>query len=427
MRQLILISLIASGLFSTTAYSYQDVSSETLNSWISQSENLYLLDVREKYEYVSRHIPGAVLFPWNSGVLVERYEKLPLDKWIVVICASGFRAAGASAFLDTVQAGKFYGNIYRLAGGMSGWIYEVVVNDKDLFPRQKVLAEMFTSSSSIDCFYANRYMDDELLPGIAEDSNFVTIRYHTNTTGLPFPQDRASYYQVMVTPALFFNGVEEVEPLSLSVEMIGNAANDSSTLFLDIQLSPPEDTMLIESKVTVSASSLIDAFEYNYFLVITESGIDPTAWDPPFYPGNGETVFNQAMRLMITGESGMEFTIQPGEVLVFENSFTVGPAWEMRNCEITAFIQHMETRQVLQAENRSFAELNIVEPDSLPEITCDFNEDGSINISDVIALLLFQRSNPGDPKGDFNRDGAANITDAIGMLLAQREGTCPEN
>ena len=425
MRQLILISLIASGLFSTAAYSCQDVSVDTLNSWISRSEDLYLLDVREQYKYVSRYIPGAVLFPWGSGVLVERFEKLPVDKRIVVICASGFRAAEASAFLDTVQSGEFFGNIYRLSGGMSSWIYEVVVNDEDLFPRQKGLAEMFTSSSSIDCFYANRYIDEELLPGIAKDSNFVIIRYHTDTAGLPFPQDRVSYYRITTTPTLFLNGVEEVEPLSLSVEMIGDAASDSSTLFLDIQLGPPDDTLLIKSKVTVSASSLVDRFEHNYFLVITESGIDPTAWDPPFHPGSGETMFNQAVRLMITDESGMAFTIQPGEVLVFENSFTVDPDWKMRNCEITAFVQDMETRQVLQAESHSLAELDVVEPDSLPEITCDFNEDGRITISDVIALLLFQRSNPGDPKGDFNRDGTAGITDAVAMLLARREGTCP--
>ncbi|MEA2063442.1 MAG: choice-of-anchor D domain-containing protein [Gemmatimonadota bacterium] len=59
-------------------------------------------------------------------------------------------------------------------------------------------------------------------------------------------------------------------------------------------------------------------------------------------------------------------------------------------------------------------------------VGCDFNKDGSINIVDVIALLLFQRANPGDPGGDFNADGNANITDAIAMLLAQRDGACPD-
>ncbi|MEA2062940.1 MAG: FlgD immunoglobulin-like domain containing protein, partial [Gemmatimonadota bacterium] len=62
------------------------------------------------------------------------------------------------------------------------------------------------------------------------------------------------------------------------------------------------------------------------------------------------------------------------------------------------------------------------------EVVCDFNEDGSINITDVIALLRFQRANPGDLGGDFNGDGSANITDAISMLLAQRDpaNLCPD-
>ena len=52
----------------------------------------------------------------------------------------------------------------------------------------------------------------------------------------------------------------------------------------------------------------------------------------------------------------------------------------------------------------------------------DFNEDGNINISDVIALLLFQRANPGDLQADYNGDGNANISDAIALLLAIRDG-----
>jgi len=58
--------------------------------------------------------------------------------------------------------------------------------------------------------------------------------------------------------------------------------------------------------------------------------------------------------------------------------------------------------------------------------TCDFNGDGKISITDVIALLLFQRANPGNLGGDFNGDGSASITDAVAMLLAMRDGTCPD-
>ena len=46
--------------------------------------------------------------------------------------------------------------------------------------------------------------------------------------------------------------------------------------------------------------------------------------------------------------------------------------------------------------------------------------------SDVIALLIFMRDNPGDPGADFNSDANVDITDAIALLLAMRDGTCPD-
>ena len=53
----------------------------------------------------------------------------------------------------------------------------------------------------------------------------------------------------------------------------------------------------------------------------------------------------------------------------------------------------------------------------------DYSGDGNVNIADVIALLLYQRANPGDLVGDYNGDGSASITDAISLLLAIVNGT----
>ncbi|MBN2289298.1 MAG: hypothetical protein JXQ83_08190 [Candidatus Glassbacteria bacterium] len=59
-------------------------------------------------------------------------------------------------------------------------------------------------------------------------------------------------------------------------------------------------------------------------------------------------------------------------------------------------------------------------------VGCDFNGDGRKEINDVIALLLFQRANPGDLRADFNGDGKADITDAVSLLIAWKKGTCPD-
>ena len=47
----------------------------------------------------------------------------------------------------------------------------------------------------------------------------------------------------------------------------------------------------------------------------------------------------------------------------------------------------------------------------------DYNGDGSVNIADVIALLLFQRDNPGDLGGDYDGDGTSDIADAMALII----------
>jgi cytochrome c5 len=59
---------------------------------------------------------------------------------------------------------------------------------------------------------------------------------------------------------------------------------------------------------------------------------------------------------------------------------------------------------------------------SAAEYREDINQDGSVNIVDVIALLLLARDNPTDPQVDYNGDGRWSITDAIAMLLNIRDG-----
>ncbi|MBN2289438.1 MAG: formylglycine-generating enzyme family protein [Candidatus Glassbacteria bacterium] len=43
-------------------------------------------------------------------------------------------------------------------------------------------------------------------------------------------------------------------------------------------------------------------------------------------------------------------------------------------------------------------------------------------MTDAIAMLLYQRNNPGDLKTDYNGDGKATMTDIIAMLIAMRDG-----
>lgn len=64
-----------------------------------------------------------------------------------------------------------------------------------------------------------------------------------------------------------------------------------------------------------------------------------------------------------------------------------------------------------------------------PELpSCDFNGDGIANIVDVIALLLFQRDNPGySPTWDYNQDANdTSIVDVITLILMLMRGECSD-
>ena len=54
----------------------------------------YLLDVREPWEYLAGHVPGATLIP--LGELEQRVSEVPRDREVLTICHSGQRSLAAA-------------------------------------------------------------------------------------------------------------------------------------------------------------------------------------------------------------------------------------------------------------------------------------------------------------------------------------------
>ena len=79
------------------------------------AEGAELIDVREPYEYVAGHVPGARLMPMSQ--LTQHTHELPLDAPVYVICASGNRSLAVAAFL--AGAGV---DAWSVAGGTGAWI-----------------------------------------------------------------------------------------------------------------------------------------------------------------------------------------------------------------------------------------------------------------------------------------------------------------
>mgnify|MGYP001283963078 CR=1 FL=1 len=84
-----------------------------------KSEPVYLLDVREAYEYEICAIPGATLIPLPQ--LPERLAEINGAQPIVAYCRTGKRSAAAVKLLQ--QAG--YASAKNLAGGIHAWADDV--------------------------------------------------------------------------------------------------------------------------------------------------------------------------------------------------------------------------------------------------------------------------------------------------------------
>ena len=132
---LFIVSLLLLAFFSganSYVWGHTDVTPQKAKNLIDTNTDLIVVDVREEdSEYCNEnpsssvppgHIPGAVNYPWSSGILQEKYTELPIESEILIVCRSGNRSNQAAEFLDS----KGYTQIYDMTDGMSAWEWETV-------------------------------------------------------------------------------------------------------------------------------------------------------------------------------------------------------------------------------------------------------------------------------------------------------------
>jgi sulfur-carrier protein adenylyltransferase/sulfurtransferase len=81
-------------------------------------ENVFVLDVREPFEYQIAQIGGKLI---PLGELPQRVGELNPQQEIVVQCKSGGRSQRAAEFLQK----NGFGNVHNLAGGITAWSNEI--------------------------------------------------------------------------------------------------------------------------------------------------------------------------------------------------------------------------------------------------------------------------------------------------------------
>lgn len=78
---------------------------------------VYVIDVRERSEFASGRVPGAVLLP--LGELPRRLDEVPTGRAIAVICASGNRSKSATRLL----LDRGIAEAASVAGGTRAWAH----------------------------------------------------------------------------------------------------------------------------------------------------------------------------------------------------------------------------------------------------------------------------------------------------------------
>jgi len=85
--------------------------------WRGQSEDTFIVDVRETGEYAEAHIPRANNFPLST--LDTDYVNLPTDKTLYVHCLGGVRSIKAIQLLLTKSV-QF--TLVNIQDGFNGWV-----------------------------------------------------------------------------------------------------------------------------------------------------------------------------------------------------------------------------------------------------------------------------------------------------------------
>jgi rhodanese-related sulfurtransferase len=93
----------------------KQLSATELKTRLDNQEALFLLDVREPYEFKYAHIANSVLIPLNE--IAQRTDELDKQQAIVLICHHGVRSQQAAYYLE--QEG--FSDISNLQGGIDAW------------------------------------------------------------------------------------------------------------------------------------------------------------------------------------------------------------------------------------------------------------------------------------------------------------------
>jgi hypothetical protein len=211
-----------------------------------------------------------------------------------------------------------------------------------------VLAEFFTFARCGYCPQAEHALDS--LFNEYNDS-LAVIAYHRRVAGDTlspvYVAVRESIYSITTSPIVVFDGVHAVQTQDTSE----NYLTFKNWIIHERNIAPSLriglETNIVSSSVNCNISLItVDSIEpgdYRLFIVLYEDSV--------YFPqaGAAESTFHYVIRKMLPDEYGIPCDIGYPDSLHKEVTFSLQTQWDLQKLGIVAFVQEMETKEVLQA------------------------------------------------------------------------------
>ncbi len=98
----------------------EHINVNSLKEWLDSEKSVFLLDVRESWEFEHCKIPGSVNIPLSE--IHQKITDIDDKQSVVLICHHGARSLNAGMFLKNagVQC-----QFYNLEGGIDAWSEQI--------------------------------------------------------------------------------------------------------------------------------------------------------------------------------------------------------------------------------------------------------------------------------------------------------------
>jgi hypothetical protein len=230
-------------------------------------------------------------------------------------------------------------------------------------PREMVVLEIGTGTWCQFC--PGSAMGAEDL--VANGHSVAVVEYHQgdnyqNPPGL----DRIGYYGITGYPTAVFDGVEK---------FVGGSQNQSMY---------PQYLPIYQDRIVINSAFTMDIFgenvgnEYTITVRINRQATIPyqnlklhVALTESDIPHNwfGLDHLDWVERIMIPGSGGTDIDMISNEVLDVVLNFTFDNAWDIQHCELAAFIQNTDDKEILQGTKEMILDLVPVGIEDNMEVT----------------------------------------------------------